>query len=277
MTETVTRPAGTTAATVPFPGSLPAFDVRKGRYRAWFASGPEEVEAALRLRYQVFNVELGEGLAESEATGLDRDRFDAQCHHLLVAREETGEVVGTYRLQTEDMAASGHGFYTAQEFVLSLWPADIAPRAVEIGRAAIARDHRQGVVLLLLWQGLGAYAIHNRKRYLFGCCSLTSQDPAEAARALEWLRQHGHLHPRLQVVPTPEYDCAEQRESVRGWQDTHIPILFRTYLRYGSRICGRPALDREFKTIDYLALLDLKELDPATILRRFAVDIRESP
>jgi putative hemolysin len=234
------------------------------------------VEAAQRLRYEVFNVELGEGLEESWETGLDRDRFDPQCHHLLVEDIDSGRVVGTYRMQTAAMAEAGHGFYTAQEFDLSSWPREVLARTVEIGRAAIAREHRHGPVLLLLWQGLGAYAIHNRMRYLFGCCSITSQDPAEAARVLEYLRRKEHLHRELWAAPTAPYDCREGEESVAGWEETRIPILFRTYLRYGACICGRPALDREFKTIDYLALVDLVELDPEQILRRFAFDIRQS-
>ena len=60
-----------------------------GRFRARFARTPEDVEAAQRLRYEVFNRELGEGLAESEAEELDRDRFDAQCEHLLVEDSQT--------------------------------------------------------------------------------------------------------------------------------------------------------------------------------------------
>jgi putative hemolysin len=36
----------------------------------------------------------------------------------------------------------------------------------------------------------------------------------------------------------------------------------RTYLTVGAKICGPPAIDREFKTIDFLTLMDLKTLDP---------------
>jgi putative hemolysin len=258
------------------PSLPPPFEGRRGRYRVSFARSEREMEAAQRLRFEVFNVELGEGLEESWATGLDRDRFDPQCHHLLVEETGAGAVVGTYRLQTERMARAGHGFYTAQEFDLSRWPRRVLERSVEIGRAAVAREHRRGPVLLLLWQGLAAYAVQCGMRYLFGCCSITSQDPAEARRVLEYLTRRGHVHPELSGEPTPEYDCREGEQPAAGWEATRIPILFRTYLRYGAKVCGRPALDREFKTVDYLALVDLEELDPETILRRFAVDLRSS-
>ena len=35
-----------------------------------------------------------------------------------------------------------------------------------------------------------------------------------------------------------------------------IPKLLRAYLSLGARICGAPAIDREFGTIDFLAVLD---------------------
>ena len=207
-----------------FAAGIPDFEVTEGRYRSRFARTEEDVQEVLRLRYEVFNLELGEGLEESAATGLDRDRFDDQCHHLMVEDVAgDGRVVGTYRLQHAAMAERGHGFYTDQEYDLSAWRSDVLRDSVEIGRACIAREHRHGLVLLLLWQGLGAYANHHAKRYFFGCCSLTSQDPAEGRRAHEHLRRAGRLHPELHVEArlgrlgiralTPrlgeEYDLAE--------------------------------------------------------------------
>ena len=41
------------------------------------------------------------------------------------------------------------------------------------------------------------------------------------------------------------------------------PKLLRAYLSVGAKICGPPALDRQFKTIDFLTLLDLEALPPA--------------
>lgn len=41
----------------------------------------------------------------------------------------------------------------------------------------------------------------------------------------------------------------------------HIPALFQSYLNLGARVCGPPAIDREFQTIDFLVLLDTHALD----------------
>jgi hypothetical protein len=57
------------------------------RYSVRLARTREDVEAALRLRFEVFNLELHEGLTESFFTGLDEDEFDRVCEHLIVIDE----------------------------------------------------------------------------------------------------------------------------------------------------------------------------------------------
>jgi len=47
-----------------------------------------------------------------------------------------------------------------------------------------------------------------------------------------------------------------------------LPKLLEAYLALGARVCGPPALDREFKMIDFLTLLDLKTVPPR-IAERF--------
>jgi putative hemolysin len=256
------------------PERIPAFEISDGQYAARFARHVGDLEQVQRLRYEVFNLELGEGLEDSHVDGLDRDPYDAHCHHLLVSHLPTGAVIGTYRLQTSEMARAGLGFYSNDEFVLDAWPDEVLAATCEVGRACIAAEHRHRRVLLLLWRGLGAYVLHNRKRYFFGCCSLTSQDPGDAARMSEFLRQRGKIHPTLDLQPRPECDCRELEHDSAGWEAVKVPTLMGTYLRYGAWICGRPAIDRAFKTIDFLALLDLDEMDPDRILRQFEVDLR---
>ncbi|MFI9593270.1 GNAT family N-acetyltransferase [Nonomuraea sp. NPDC052265] len=65
------------------------------RYTVGMATSPADLQAAQRLRYEVFAEEMGARL-DSPVSGLDVDRFDAYCDHLLV--REGRRVVGTYRL-----------------------------------------------------------------------------------------------------------------------------------------------------------------------------------
>jgi putative hemolysin len=49
---------------------------------------------------------------------------------------------------------------------------------LELGRASIDREHRTPEVLTLLWRGIAQYATDMQLRYLIGCSSLNSVDPA---------------------------------------------------------------------------------------------------
>lgn len=237
--------------------------VTQGRYRVRYAADERDLDAVLRLRYQVFNLELHEGLDSSHATGRDEDPFDRSCHHLLVEDSQSGAVVGTYRIQTSEMAsASGLGFYSAGEYQLDHLPAEVVARAVEVGRACILREHRNRQVLFLLWKGLARYMEHNQRRFLFGCCSLTSQDPADGLAALAYLRAKGHLHPTIEVPANAGWECTGEEPTAAAVGELELPILFRTYLRYRALVCSPPAIDRDFKTIDFLVLFDVEAMAP---------------
>jgi putative hemolysin len=240
--------------------AVPPLEIVEGHYLVRFARTREEIDAAFRLRFEVFNIELGEGLESSYETGRDIDEFDETCHHLIVLDTEENRVVGTYRCQTGEMAARS-GFYSAGEFDLSELPTGVLLDAVELGRACVARSHRNTQVLLMLWKGLAAYVAHYRKRYLFGCCSLTSQDESEGKRAFESLKSSGHLHPTLRVMPARGFECRAGDSMTNEAAEVNIPKLFRIYLRFGAQVCGPPAIDRLFGTIDFFVLFDIEEMD----------------
>jgi len=243
----------------PPPATCPA------AYRARLATNPEEVRAAQRLRFNVFNLELNEGLSDSFVIGADVDEFDAVCDHLIVTEVATGQVVGTYRMQTGRMAAHGRGYYSAGEFDLTPFE-PLRDELVELGRACVDRAHRNLVVLGLLWKGIADYATARGGRYLIGCSSLTSQDPAVGARLYaDLFRQH--LAPAAwRTRPRPHCECPLHELAD---EPVAVPKLLRTYLALGARICGAPALDREFRTIDFLTLLDIATLSPQTRARFF--------
>jgi putative hemolysin len=241
--------------------ALPTSEHASGKYVLRFAQTPDQLEAILKLRFEVFNLELDEGFAESYSTGKDEDELDARFHHLAITHTPTGEIVGTYRMQTAQMAAALGGFYSAGEFDLGGMPTDILRDAVEIGRACVAKAHRNGRVLQLLWRGLAQYLTWNHKRYLFGCCSLTSQDLDLGHRVYEFLTAEGHAQSDCRVTPLDGLECPPDPDREGPRPAVHIPALFQSYLNLGARVCGPPAIDRRFQTIDYLVLLDTQALD----------------
>lgn len=246
----------------PSTSRAPKLELREGRYLLRFARHAMDLDAALKLRFEVFNLELGEGLQSSFRTGRDRDEYDAQYHHLMVEDTETGYVVGTYRLQTNEMAAAGNGFYSAGEFDLSPLPNDVVLSSIELGRACIAPAHRHTSVLYLLWRGIAAYTLQQRKRYLFGCCSLTSQNEREGWEVMNQLQRGGHVNPDWMVLPQPGFECDIEGDDA-PLLEAKIPKLFRSYLRFGAKVCSPPTIDRQFKTIDYFVIMDCHQLSPA--------------
>lgn len=234
------------------------------QYSVRLTRDPHQVRAAQSLRYEVFNLELREGLETAYATGLDQDPFDAVCDHLLVEYLPSSQVVGTYRLQTGRNAAAHLGYYSAQEFDFGPFE-KFRAETIELGRACVHQQHRNLVVLGMLWKGIADYARTHGSRYLIGCSSLTSQDPAIGASAYADLCRK-HLAPLAwRTRPLPAFECSLAQLSP---EHVRIPKLLRAYLSIGAKICGPPALDRQFKTIDFLTLLDLGTL-PAVVRQKF--------
>jgi putative hemolysin len=254
------------------------------------------VRRAQQLRFEVFNLELGEGFAESYTTGLDVDPFDEFCDHLIVQELATSEVVGTYRLQTGQLAAANLGYYSEREF-------DFAPyesfrcEMIELGRACVHADHRNFNLLHLLWRAIARYAVERNARILIGCSSISSQDPADGIAVYEQMRTHlakptlrTQPHPKFAILAqidpkAPEHRRTPRRKRLPGvLDDGHVlecgsvlPLsatggassrLLRAYLAIGAKICGPPAIDREFGTIDFLTFLELETL-PRIVRRHF--------
>src|SRR5213596_1153570 len=229
---------------------------KRSKYAARLAQNADEVRRAQRLRFEVFNLELNEGLVESHFTGLDVDSFDKVCDHLIVEHVATNEVVGTYRLQTGVRAAANNGYYSEREFDFTPYES-LRGEMIELGRACVHAEHRNFNLLHLLWRGIARYAFERNARFLVGCSSLTSQDPMEGVAMYEQLRAKHLARPKWRTVPHPAFRVDVDLVSASC---TPPPKLMRAYLSIGAKICGPPAMDREFGTIDFLTLLDLHAL-----------------
>ncbi len=256
-------PAGTSALTYPIHvDALPVGILEGGRYYLRFAQSEADLRAIQRLRFEVFNLELAEGLESAYVSGRDEDEFDVTCHHLMVLAKSSNEVVGTYRIMTHPMARDRGGFYSETEFDFSGLPAAILEGCIEVGRACVAAEHRNGRVLHLLWRGLARYLTWNDKQYLFGCCSVPTLDEAIGEKLYEKLNADGHVHPQISLAPLPGL-VSHGRAADAPQGDTALPPLFQSYLKIGAKVCSPPAVDRQFKVIDFFVVLDLGQLDEA--------------
>jgi putative hemolysin len=291
-TQPVDIGVGSHAPSLALPPKKPRVHAEVGRYRLRLAETLEDRDAACRLRFRVFNIELGEGLESSYRTGRDVDRFDSCCAHLLVEDKledsDARRIVGTYRMQSGATAAGNFGYYSEQEFDFSPYEV-LRPGILELGRACIDREHRTAEVLTLLWRGIAQYASDMGLRYLVGCSSINSQDPCEGRQMYGQLA-HYRVSPEFMTLPTASYACPIEQQgahaqpspcrqdesmpntqtapveipaAVQNTSAVKVPKLLRTYLAIGARIAAPPAWDRAFGTIDFLTLLDLKLLSPS--------------
>lgn len=231
-----------------------------GRYQIRLAQSAGDLLAAQRLRFEVFNVELNLGLDTSYLSGLDRDRFETGCDHLLIEEVRSGAVVGTCRLQTGQVAALNLGYCHARRFDFSPF-APIRFETVEVTRACLHVEHRERSVLNLLWRGIVLYSTARHARYLVGCSSHPTQN-ASLGMAMYASLAETHLAPE-QFRTVPLAANAIPPGVAVGEVPMALPHLLRAYLAVGAKVCGPPGMDPDFKTIDFLTMLDLESLTEA--------------
>ncbi|WP_373504969.1 GNAT family N-acetyltransferase [Aestuariivirga sp.] len=237
-----------------------------------------EIEACQRLRYEVFYEELS-ARPDGDAlkTGLDSDRFDSICDHLVVIQAggperpgaiglADGELIGTYRLLRQEVAEAHGGFYTQTEF-------DIAPliashpdlRFLELGRSCVLKPFRTKPVVELLWQGIWNYVRAYDLHVMLGCASLEGTDPEPHAAALSFLAHNAAAPAKWYVRALPNRHVEmkrmlpqniDQRQALR-----ELPPLIKGYLRLGCHIGDGAVIDQQFNTIDVLIILPVSSIN----------------
>lgn len=238
--------------------------VENHKYLVKIAESESKVKEALELRYRVFSNELNRKFEYSDKR--DYDQFDDQCHHLLVIEKDSNSVIGTYRLQTYQQAASGNGFVTAKRFAMEYLPDEILKKSFELGRVCIHPDHRSGRVLFLLWKGLASYLKHFELEYLFGHSALDTDDPVVAMNTYHFMVKKNLVNKELQIPVYPEYsiDQVNSSNGVDRPDEIDIPPLFKNYLDVGTRVCSKPAYDSTLNIFHFFILLDIRTINART-------------
>lgn len=267
-TQRMSPPAASETLTMPAPGGNVL--ARSGWLEARLATTPEEIAAAQKLRFEVFYNEMNaKPSPEMAASGLDFDRYDAFCDHLLVFDLEAGgAVVGCYRLLRHAVAKENGGFYSADEYDLGPVLAAAGPddRLLELGRSCVAKDYRSSAVMQFMWRGLLAYLDRHEITLMFGCASLHGTDPQAMKLELAYLHHYHAVPPELpqvralaaryvdmNLMPKEAIDAAEaQRE---------LPPLVKGYIRFGSYIGDGAVIDHQFNTTDVFIYFPTSRLD----------------
>jgi putative hemolysin len=234
-------------------------------FQVGWATDADEVRAAQRLRFDIFVGEMGAQLSpEAMSAGLDSDRFDACCEHLLVwavdrTRRLPCQLVGTYRLLTPAGARRAGGLYADQEFDLA--PLDpLRDKMIELGRACVRPGWRSGGVILALWAALGQYMVRHGLETMVGCASVGLADGGRFASALWQGVCMTHLaRPEWRVAPRcPLHLIADPAQAPVPLRA--MPPLIKGYLRGGARVLGPPSWDAGFNTADLPIMMRMDEL-----------------
>jgi putative hemolysin len=262
-------------------------------YSLLLSTDPSLIEAAQRLRYDVFSSTPGFTLPGDSQR--DEDRFDEYCDHLLVRDDDTGELVGCYRMLPPTGAIAAGGLYTATEFDVRAFD-PLRPSLVEMGRAAVRDGHRNGAVVLLMWTGILAYLDRCGYDYVTGCVSVPidardrqegpegpdapeGQAPGSALRGVRDFVLARHAAPdRFRVRPyRPVRVDGRRLDDIPAPPRPSIPPLIRGYLRLGAQVCGEPAHDQDLGVGDFCVLLAKQNADTRYLKRLRSVSAAAEP
>jgi len=235
-----------------------------GPYVLKTASTIEELKSALKLRYEVFHHEM---IGKKNPTGIDVDEFDLYCDHLIIINKKTNRLVGTYRLNSSLYSKS---FYSAREFDLKNILSHSGNK-LELGRACIQKEFRNGITISLLWGGIAEYMIATDSQIVFGCASIKTENPREAALIYRYLESEGSISKTFDSPPTEEFTLPQLKLWLRLIKSPVteveqkevkdlLPSLFQTYRKIGAVVAGEPAWDEEFHCIDFLTVMKREDL-----------------
>lgn len=224
------------------------------------AQTSQELFKVLELRHEVF---VKEWQGRKAFHGLDVDDYDFAADHLMIKEKKSGEVVGTYRLLSSHFTTD---FYSSSEFSIDYF-LRLPSVKLEMGRACVHPDFRDGGSIDILWKGLTQYIFKTKTEYLFGCSSVKSEDGEKISRLYQNLRASDHWSDSFHVRPTSDYEfpgfSSEIVQPLTHEEKRELmPPLLRSYLHAGAKVFGYPALDRDFACTDLLTILDWKQLNP---------------
>lgn len=218
---------------------------------------PDLIESAQRLRYEVFSEEYDSDLGAS-TPGIDADRFDAFCDHLIVTDSETGDLVATTRVLHQHDARQAGGFYSQGEFDLSCLQQNAGTFA-ELGRTCVHPDYRNGATISLLWGAVAEYLVARQVDYLIGCASISMADGGHKAWRIATQLQREYLTGEAFRV-LPRRALPHLALPVTDNRPVAVPALIKAYMRLGARVCGAPCWDPEFRCADLLVMLEVSQL-----------------
>jgi len=243
-------------------------------YEVRLVNTDKERRQVRQLRYKVFVEE--EGATPTEEQKNLREEFDEYDSHAKYMAVFHGDrMVGAYRTIDREAAEQMDGFYTESEYDLRKIKR-IKGNIAEMSRACVDKEYREsGLVMRMLWLGLGEYILKRKIVALFGVASWVGTKSVESAQAISYLyynylsppslratvnvdKLHEGIDPkmtRMNILPKEFVD-----EDIARKQMTP---LIKGYLRLGATVGKGVFIDRPFNTYDVFMILQTKKISSA--------------
>ena len=148
----------------------------------------------------------------------------------------------------------------------------LRPSLVEMGRAVVRDDHRNGGVVLLMWAGILADLDRCGYDFVTGCVSVPvrgDETPGSQIRGVRDFVRRRHAAPEQYTVHPYRQVTVDGKslDEIEPPARVAVPPLMRGYLRLGAQVCGEPAHDPDFGVGDFPALLDKRQADTRYLRR----------
>lgn len=233
----------------------------RGEYVARFAVTADDLERCQRLRHRCFIEEAGGVVRRG---GIETDRFDSFCDHVLV-EDTAGQVVCSFRILYAASGADIAASYSAQFYDLTRLT-EYAEPMLELGRFCVSPDVQDPDVLRIAW-GILAQVVDARSvGLLFGCSSFAGTD-AVAYRDAFALLAANHQAPKAwtpivkanDVVAFGGLGDAVTRKAAME----QLPALLKTYLSMGGWVSDHAVVDAQMNTLHVFTGLEIAAIPPA--------------
>lgn len=241
------------------------FEVIVGDFMIRTARTVADLKGLVQLRHHSF---LEDFLPNQESKDYDFDAYDVMADHVLVKHIPSKEVIGAYRVISSTYS---NKFYNQEQFIID----GLLKRPgikIELSRACIHKDFRNGSTLNLVWRGISQYVKEVNAEYIFGCSSVKSISP-RLCQSMFW-----HLYPyffsdefNVTILPNFQFPTEIEAAEILPYEvvDDQVPALLKSYLKAGAQICSKPALDISLQCADFFTVLNMNNITESYKKRYF--------
>ena len=247
-------------------------NIKNGNITVRLARNAEEVEQAQKLRYEILILNYDDS---KDKQGLDACEHDKYCECLVAIDETTGKVVGTYRLMSNKHLEQIDSFICENEYDLSSLK-NCGSNVLELGRAVVHQDYRNGVVIRMLWQGLFQYCKQCNIKYMFGLIGFVGTDAEKHKNTLSYLKRNYLVDEKLDCnakEPCVKYALLDKDQIDEYEAKKAIPSLLKGYLALGCKVASGSYIDYDFNSTDILIILDVDNINKTFAKRMFGVEL----